>query len=61
VRTQSPPFVAEEVFSDLAEASLLHVGLVAVDGAAGFVQFDDGHGFIVCGFVAVMAADHVAV
>ena len=61
MRTQSPAFVAEEVFPDLGFADLLEVGVVAVDAAAGFVELDDRDGLILWGFVVVEAANHVAV
>ncbi len=53
--------VAEEIFSYLRLSCLLHVRFLAIDAAAGFVEFDDGDGFVGAGAVTVESTGHVAV
>lgn len=53
--------VAEEIFSYLRLSCLLHVGFLSIDAATGFVEFDDGDGFISACAVTVESTGHVAV
>lgn len=47
MRVQWDCFCAKEIRANLLGAQLLHVRFVAVDAAAGFVEFDNGNWIIV--------------